>query len=218
MANTTRGFSRRTFLLGVGGGAATMSIVWGVSELGLPFLEPGNDSPIPATLDAHAEYDGWLVTPEDKARMVLVEFTGGWYARETGGGSSWRWTQQTATLAFLNPRTAAVLHLDYDARADLFQASPRTLTITVGDQVARSFASDAPGRQQTNVLLPATLLGARDRVEVQIAVNRPFVPANVSPARRTPASWAFGSIGRRLNAHPRLLADLSCQRRVSEPP
>ena len=77
MANTTRGFSRRTFLLGVGGGAATMSIVWGVSELGLPFLEPGNDSPIPATLDAHAEYDGWLVTPEDKARMVLVEFTGG---------------------------------------------------------------------------------------------------------------------------------------------
>ena len=41
------------------------------------------------------------------------------------------------------------------------------------------FASDAPGRQQTNVLLPATLLGARDRVEVHIAVDRPFVPANL---------------------------------------
>ena len=153
MANTTRGFSRRTFLLGVGGGAATMSIAWGVSELGLPFLEPGDDSPIPATLDAHAEYDGWLVTPEEKARMVLVEFTDGWYARETGSGSSWRWTQQTARLAFLNPRTAAVLHLDYGARADLFEDSPRMLTITVGDQVARSFASDAPGRQQTNVFV-----------------------------------------------------------------
>ena len=177
MANTTRGFSRRTFLLGVGGGAATMSIAWGMSELGLPFIGPGDDSPIPATLDAYAEYDGWVVTPEDKARMVLVEFTDGWYARETGG---WRWTQQTATLAFLNPRTAAVLHLDYDARADLFEDSPRMLTITVGDQVARSFAPDAAGRQQTNVLLPATLLGARDRVEVQIAVDRPFVPANVS--------------------------------------
>ena len=179
MANTTRGFSRRTFLLGVGGGAATMSIVWGVSELGLPFLEPGNDSPIPATLDAHAEYDGWLVTPEDKARMILVEFTGGWYARETGGGSSWRWTQQTATLAFLNPRTAAVLHLDYGARADLFQASPRTLTITVGGQVAHSFALEAAGRQQINVLLPTSMLGGGDRVEVQIAVDRLFVPANV---------------------------------------
>ncbi len=109
MANTTRGYPRRTFLLGVGGGAATMSIAWGVSGLGLPFLEPGDDSPIPATLDAYAEYDGWLVTPEDKARMVLlVEFTDGWYARETGGGSSWRWTQQTATLAFPNPQTGDV--------------------------------------------------------------------------------------------------------------
>ena len=181
MANTSRGFSRRTFLLGVGGGAASVSIVWGVSELGLPFLGPGEDSPITAALDAHAEYDGWLVTTEEKARLVLpVEFTDGWYARETGARSSWRWTQQTARLSFPNPRTAAVLHLDYDARADLFQTSPRTLTITVGGQVARSFAPDAAGRQQIDVLLPESMLGGRDRVEVQIAVDRLFVPANVT--------------------------------------
>ena len=178
MVKTTRGFSRRTFLLGVGGGAATVSIAWGASELGLPFLERPDDSP--TTFDAHAEYDGWLVTPEDKARMVLIEFTDGWHARETGGGSSWRWTQQTATLAFLNPRTAAVLHLDYGACADLFEDSPRVLTLTVGDQVARSFVSDALGRQRISVLLPTTLLGAPDRVEVHIAVDRPFVPANLS--------------------------------------
>ena len=180
MANTTRGFSRRTFLLGLGGGAATVSIAWGVSELGLPLIGPGGESPLATTLDAHAEYDGWLVTTEDKARLVLVEFTDGWYARETGDGSSWRWTQQTATMSFPNPRRAAVLHLDYDARADLFQDPPRTLTITVGDRVARSFAPDAAGRQQTSVLLPAAMLGGRDRVEVHIAVDRTFVPANVS--------------------------------------
>ena len=179
MANTTGGFSRRTFLLGVGGGAATMSIAWGVSDLGLPFIGPRDESPLAATLDAHAEYDGWLVTTEDKARLVLVEFSDGWYARETGDRSSWRWTQQTATMSFPNPRTGVVLHLDYDARSDLFQDSPRTLTITVGNQVARSFAPDAAGRQQTNVLLPAAMLGGRDRVEVHIAVDRPFVPANV---------------------------------------
>ena len=78
-----------------------MSIVWGVSELGLPFFEPGDGSPIAATLDAHAEYDGWLVTTEDKVRLFLFEFTDGWYAQETADGSSWRWTQQTATLSFL---------------------------------------------------------------------------------------------------------------------
>ena len=178
MANTTRGFSRRTFLLGVGGGAATMSIAWGVSELGLPFIGPGEEPPTAGTLDAYAEYDGWLLTTGDKAN--LVEFTNGWYPWETDDESSWRWTHQAATLSFPNLRTAAVLHLDYDARADLFQDPPRTLTITVGDQVARSFAPDAAGRQQVNVVLPAAMVGGRDRVEVHIAVDRPFVPANLS--------------------------------------
>ena len=70
-----RGLSRRTFLLGVGGGAASMSIAWGVLELGLPFGGSGDESPAAASLDALAEYDGWLVTAEDKASMVLVEFT-----------------------------------------------------------------------------------------------------------------------------------------------
>ena len=182
MAKPTGGFSRRTFLLGVGGGAASMSIVCGVSELRLPFLGRGKESYDAATLDVHAEYDGWLVTTEDKARLVLVEFTDGWYARETSDGSSWRWTQPTATLSFLNPRRAAVLHLDYDAPADLFKDPPRTLTVTVGDHVARSFTPDAAGRQQTNVLLPAPILGRQDRVEVRIAVDRPFVPANAIAA------------------------------------
>ena len=180
MSNRTRDFSRRTFLLGVGGGAASMSIVWGVSSLKLPLLGLGDEAPIAATLDAHAEYDRWLVTTEDKERMVLVAFTDGWYAQETADGSAWRWTQQTATLSFLNPRAPAVLHLDYDARADLFADIPRTITISIGDQVARSFVPDGAGRRQTNVLLAAEMLGGRNRVEVQIAVDRLFVPANVS--------------------------------------
>ena len=180
MSDRTGDFSRRTFLLGVGGGTACMSIVWGVSELGLPFLAPEGEFPIARTLDAHAEYDGWLITTEDKARMVLVEFVDGWYPRETADGSTWRWTRQTATLSFLNPRALAVLHLDYDARADLFADVPRTITISIGDQVARSFVPDGAGRRQTNVLLAAEMLGGRNRVDLQIAVDRPFVPADLT--------------------------------------
>ncbi len=175
----THGFSRRTFLLGVGGGAASLSIVWGVSELGLPFVGSGDESLVAPPLDALAEYDGWLVPAEDKARMVLVEFADGWYRRETNAGSSWRWTQQTATLSFPNPRTGVVLHLDYGARADLFEDAPRTLTITVGDQVAHSVVP-AAGRQQADVPLPAALLGEQDPVDIRIAVDRPFVPADAT--------------------------------------
>lgn len=179
MATGTRHFSRRTFLLGMGGGAASVSIVWGVSELGLPFLGAGDSSPISGILDAPVEYDGWLVTAEEKARLVL--FTDGWYNTETADGSSWRWTQQVATLTFPNPRTGVVLSLDYNARADLFEESPRTLTISVGDQVVRSLTLDSRGRRQIKVLLPAPTLGRQDRAEVRIAVDRPFVPANLNP-------------------------------------
>ena len=202
MAPSARRFSRRTFLLATGGGAASVSIVWGVSELGLPFLGAGDDSPISVTFDAPVEYDGWLVTAEEKARLVLVEFADGWYARETAGGSSWRWTERVATLAFPNPRTVVVLDLDLfedsprsahnlragaragDARADLFEDSPRALTISVGDQVARSLALDVRGRRRINVLIPALMLGRQDRVEVRIAVDGAFVPANLNPDSR----------------------------------
>ena len=180
MATRTRRFSRRAFLLATGGGAASVSIAWGVSEWGLPFLGT-DDPPISATFDAPVEYDGWLVTAEEKARLVLVEFGDGWHARETAGGSSWRWSQRVATLAFRNPRAAIVLELDYDARVDLFEGSPRTLTITVGDQVARSFLLDATGRQWARVLLPEAMLGIEDHVEVEIAVDVPFIPANLIP-------------------------------------
>lgn len=175
----THGFSRRTFLLGMGGGAASMSIVWRVSELGFPFVGSGDESLVAPSLDALAEYDGWLVPAGEEARMILVDFADGWYRRETNAGSSWRWTQQTATLSFPNPRTSVVLHLDYGARADLFEDAPRTLTITVGDQVAHSFVP-AAGRQQTNVPLPTAILGEQDRVDLQIAVDRPFVPADAT--------------------------------------
>ena len=89
--------------------------MWGVSELGLPFLGPDDESLVAPSLDALAEYDGWLVPAAEEARMILVDFADGWYRRETNAGSSWRWTQQTATLSFPNPRTAVALHLDYGA-------------------------------------------------------------------------------------------------------
>ena len=181
MATRARGFSRRTLLLAMGGGAASASVLWAFRNGGLPFLGAGDDLPIAATFDAPAEYEGWLVTAEEKGRLVLVDFTDGWYSREWADESSWRWTQQVATLAFPNPRTDVALDLQYNPRADLFEGSPRTLTITVGDQVARSLVLDATGRQHMTVSLPVTLLGEPDRVEVRIAVDRPFVPANLRP-------------------------------------
>lgn len=156
-----------------------MCVVWGLSRIMRPFLRTGRESSTAAGLNAHAGYDGWLVTPEDKARMVLVELIDGWYTPEIEDGSSWHWTEQTATLSFLNPGTPIVLQLDYDTPPELLVGSPRTLEITVGERIVRSLTLDTVGQQQLRVLLPTATLERHDRVSVQLAVDRPFVPANL---------------------------------------
>ena len=54
------------------------------------------------------------------------------------------------------------------------------------------------------------------RVEVQIAVDRPFVPANVSPGSEDTRELGIRVYRAAVERLPNVLANLSCQRRVSE--
>ena len=118
----------------------------------------------------------------DVARLAAqpLVYTSGWHPAETDATapeSTWRWTQQTATLSFANPNADAAFYLDYSARPDLFADTPQTVTVRAGDQVLQSFAADAAGRRLGRVSLPATVLGNGDTAEIQIAVDRTFVSA-----------------------------------------
>ena len=105
-------------------------------------------------------------------------YTGGWYPEETSPESTWRWTHQTATLAFQNPKADATFYLEYAARQDIFADAPQTVTVSVGDQVLQSFVADAAGRRRRRIPLPGTALGNEDIAEIRITVDRTFVPAN----------------------------------------
>ena len=105
-------------------------------------------------------------------------YTGGWYPEETSPELTWRWTHQTATLAFQNPKAAATFYLEYAARPDIFADAPQTVTVSVGDQVLQSFVADAAGRRRRRIPLPGTALGNKDIAEIRITVDRTFVPAN----------------------------------------
>ena len=50
---------------------------------------------------------------------------------------------------------------------------------SIGDQVLQSFAAQAAGRRLRRIPLDAAALGTGDRVEIQIAVDRTFVPATL---------------------------------------
>ena len=161
--------------MGFGGGAASAALLLGLWEFRRWPRMPGKEHPVIAGCCAYAEYDGWLVTTEDKRRLPFVlTYTSGWYPKETGPESTGRWTHQAATLSFLNPQANATFSLDYAARAK------QTVTVGVGGQLLQSFVTDASGRRRCRrILLPAAVLGNGDRAEIQITVDRTFVPANL---------------------------------------
>ena len=107
-------------------------------------------------------------------------YISGWHAVESDTStpeSTWRWTQQTATLSFANPHADAAIYIDYSARPDLVAGAPQTVSVSVGDQTLQSFMADGTGRHIRRIPLSQAVLGSRDRVEMQIAVDRTFVPA-----------------------------------------
>ena len=113
------------------------------------------------------------------AAQPLV-YTSGWHPPESDAAapeSTWRWTHETATLSFANPNADAVFYLDYTARPDSVAEGPQTVTVSTGNQMLESFVADAAGRRLRRIPLPAAALGTGDRIEIQIAVDRTFVPA-----------------------------------------
>ena len=74
---------------------------------------------------------------------------------------------------FLNPKADATFSLDYAASA------PQAVTVSVGDQLLQLLVAEASGRHRRRIPLPAAALGNGDRAEIQITVDRTFVPANL---------------------------------------
>lgn len=178
--------SRRDFAVAAGGVVALGSFLAGFLAAGnrRRLLRPGTGEAENARSfadgAAYADQDGWLLTVEDKRWLTLrqVVYAEGWYAQEQNQEGSWRWSQPTATLSVSNPRDEAFLHLDYNGRAVLFPDRPRTVTLTSVGRLLHSFVDDVPGRQQRRIRLPAGVFGATARPQIQIALDRPFVPAD----------------------------------------
>ena len=174
-----RHFSRRAFLTGIGGGAASAVVIWELSELTFRPGRPSKENPVVAGCCPYTDYDGWLVTIPDKRILSFpVRYVEGWFPEEKSQETTWRWSHQTATLLVPNPGVDAILYVDYDGRADLFQDRPRTISVSVRDQVLQAFLADASGRHSRRIPLPASALGDSDTAEIRIAVDRTFVPAD----------------------------------------
>lgn len=115
------------------------------------------------------------ITPPD-----VVRYGDGWNELEgpAEGPERWRWTKQRALVSLRNPKADATLWLNVQA-ADQFAITPHATVLVNGRQMAEL---DVPAKERLlqRIEMTSEMLGTADTVEVTIAVDRTFSPAQMS--------------------------------------
>jgi hypothetical protein len=120
-----------------------------------------------------------LLPPTDN---LFTVFKDGWHPAETAsqdGQTEWQWTRKSATLAFKNPKKDAILYLDLDSPQASFHG-PQQVTISMGGKTVEQFALPPDERELKKIKLNGSQMGSADLAELQIDVDKTFVPAVVS--------------------------------------
>jgi hypothetical protein len=110
---------------------------------------------------------------------IFLVYGDGWQDQEFSQKNSmeeWRWTKKDARLSFHNPQRDLLLYIDADGRTDVFD-SPQQVSVVVGGQVVETFPIENDGRFLHKTKIPASVLGAGEMAELQISVDKTFVPA-----------------------------------------
>jgi hypothetical protein len=112
---------------------------------------------------------------------IYLTFKDGWHLAEMAPDNTsneWHWTKKDATISFKNPKKDILFYLEVDAATKLL-AEPQTVAVSIGNQVLDTFQL---GQRSTVRRIPisAAQLGADDKAELKISVDKTFVPAVVT--------------------------------------
>jgi hypothetical protein len=127
-----------------------------------------------------------------QSENTFVIFKDGWHETEVAqdGSLEWQWSKREGTIAFRNPKRDSLLLLQVDQAVNALP-QPQQVEVRLGATVVDSFALPVGTRELRRIQLPATLLGGADTIELTIAVDKTFVPAEV-PALRSSDSRELG--------------------------
>jgi hypothetical protein len=116
-----------------------------------------------------------------ESENVFLIYQNGWHPDEFAPdvpNVSWKWTQQTATVAFRHPKTDAELLIEYSGRPDYFGDAPQQVTlIGANDERVATFPVDSTEPVQRRVSLTRAQMGTAELAEIRFEVDRTFVPA-----------------------------------------
>jgi hypothetical protein len=112
---------------------------------------------------------------------VYTVFKEGWHPAESSAQNArveWQWTRKTATLAFKNPKRDSTFYLDVDNPGGVFE-EPQEVQVSIGGQAAGRFTVTPKEQALHKIPLKADQMGTADMVELQIEVDKSFVPAQL---------------------------------------
>jgi hypothetical protein len=121
---------------------------------------------------------------QPQTENVFMLFKDGWHPAEVADKNAsveWQWTKKSATLAFKNPKKDVVLLLDLDNPGSVFR-EPQQVQVSVNGQAAKQFTVNPAERALEKIPLTAAQLGAGDMTDVQIDVDKTYVPALLTAA------------------------------------
>jgi len=119
---------------------------------------------------------------QPQTENVFTVFKDGWHPAEVAEHNAtveWYWTKKEATLAFRNPKKDSVFYLDLDNPGSVLH-EPQEVQVTLGGQVVDRFTLQEKVPQLRRIPLKADLFGSGDMAELQISVDKTYIPALVS--------------------------------------
>jgi len=120
------------------------------------------------------------LVPESESLTTV--FAEGWHPVEVADHNAtveWHWTKKDAVLAFKNPKKDCVLYLDLDNPGSVFHGTQK-VTLSIGPETVDTFTLASGEQLLRRTQLKAPQLGTSDNVELQIDVDKTFVPALIN--------------------------------------
>jgi hypothetical protein len=121
---------------------------------------------------------------QPQTENVFTMFKDGWHPAEVAEKNAqveWQWTKKNATLAFKNPRKDCVFYFDLDNPGSVFTETQQVRVSLNGGPVDE-FALTPKHQILRRIKLTAAQLGSADMAELEISVDKTFIPAALSAA------------------------------------
>jgi hypothetical protein len=127
-------------------------------------------------------YKAGTLQLQPQSENIFTVFKDGWHPAEVAEHNAsveWQWTKKQATLAFKNPKKDAAFYLQVDNPGGVFNEKQK-VTVTTGGAVLDEFELTPQMPVLRRISIKADQMGAAEMAELQITVDKTFVPMQIS--------------------------------------